>query len=139
MAFVAHDIALNVPLKDGSTRRANLEVALERYDSPAARRELLEGPQCPPHLGYLVEHARRLVGHSGVGMNGPAPLTWPALESYSRQQGWEFAPWEQDALMRLDVALRTPAPGAAEAPKPDGVESERAPRAPRARSPRARR
>jgi hypothetical protein len=106
IAYVEHEMRLNRTLPDGTTERANLEVALDRYGSAVARRLLLDGPQCPDHLRYLLEHATALVGRSGVGMDGAAPLTWSTLKDYQSETGWSFAPWEKEMIMAIDAALR---------------------------------
>jgi hypothetical protein len=110
MQYVAHETVLNAPLTNGSTVRADLEFALERYNSPRARRELLEGPECPECFAYLLPHAHALLGRSGMSESGFAPLKWTELTAYQQETVWTFSAWEKDALMRLDTALRTPPP-----------------------------
>lgn len=78
-------------------------------------RAQLEGPPCPESLAYLVGWAYELVGRSGVGMSGLAPLRYSEVEAWARVMGREVSPPEVEALMRLDRVLRSP-------PKDDGEE-----------------
>jgi len=110
MVYTAHEAGLDRVLPDGSTERENLEFALERYSSVVARALLIDGPKCPDSFAYLLRHARKLVGRSGVSMEGLTPLTYLTVESYCRVEGWEFSPWEVEALLALDSVLRNPPP-----------------------------
>jgi hypothetical protein len=129
MQYVAHETVLNAPLTNGSTVRADLEFALERYNSPRAHKMLREGPECPDGFAYLLAHAQALVGRSGISTSGLAPLKWTELTAYQQETGWIFSAWEKDALMRLDTALRTPPPEptkpAVEEPEDEGQPRRR--------------
>lgn len=40
-------------------------------------------------------------GRTGNGF-GPDPITWPAIDAWSRVTGTDLQPWEVRALIRLD-------------------------------------
>lgn len=67
----------------------------------------LEGPAYPACLGYLLDWAHELLGRSGVGMNGFAPLTYSTIRDWSVLTDRAIAPHEVHALMVLDRAMRT--------------------------------
>lgn len=72
-------------------------------------------------MEWLVGWAFRLVGRSGGGMEGLAPLSYQAVEAWARLMDVRLHPWEVDALMELDAAIRCPDPPAdeeQERPKP---------------------
>jgi hypothetical protein len=81
----------------------------------------LEDLECPEELEYLASWAFQLAGRSGVGMDGPAPLSYSQVEAWSRLLDIEVEPHEVAALMELDAAIRNPDPPAeekeAEAPR----------------------
>jgi len=88
--------------------RAHLERAAANGDLWA--RAELQGPACPEVVAYLVPWAYELVGRSGMGMNGLAPLRYSEIEAWSRLTGRVLVPMEVEALIRLDRVLRSPPP-----------------------------
>lgn len=61
-------------------------------------------------MGYLVEWAWQLLGRSGViGQTGAlAPLSPTVLRDWAAVRGHELDPFEAEALMHLDAAIRDP-------------------------------
>ena len=93
---------------DGSGYRATLELSAARGNAEARR--ALQEPECPEPVQYLVEWAYQLVGRSGEGMNGVAPLSYACVDAWSRLTGIEPTPDEVAALLVLDHAIRHPEP-----------------------------
>jgi hypothetical protein len=85
--------------------RSHLEV-LARH-SPVAR-AALEGPEGPEALDYLHEWAVSLLGRSGVGMDGYAPLGYATVAAWAQLMAITVAPHEVEALMMLDAVMRHP-------------------------------
>lgn len=106
MDVVRHDARLDAPLEHGGSRRATLELAASRGSQTAI--QALTRPEYPEPLEYLLEWSRELVGRSGVGMDGFAPLTWEAIDAWARRTGRNPTPDECNALMLLDGAFRHP-------------------------------
>lgn len=77
-----------------------------RGDANAERE--LTGPECPEEIRYLVDWSDELRGRSGVGMDGPAPLSFPAIESWARVLRIRPEPHEIRALLMLDDVMRNP-------------------------------
>jgi hypothetical protein len=50
----------------------------------------------------------QLFCRSGVDMNGPAPLSYATIESWSRLTGTKVEPHEVEALITLDSVMRNP-------------------------------
>jgi hypothetical protein len=67
----------------------------------------LHGPDRPRALGYLLDWLYQLHGRSGMGMDGPAPLSYGAIADWSRLTGNEPDADEVDALMELDMVMLT--------------------------------
>jgi len=79
-------------------------------DTPGAirARKLLELPEYPEELEYLVEWVYQLHGRSGVGMSTVAPLSYATVETWIRVMDIQFIePYHIEALMVLDAALLT--------------------------------
>lgn len=74
----------------------------------------MAGPERPDALEYLYRWALELVGRSGVGMAGLAPLTYGTVMDWAALTGRRPRPFEVEALMRLDAILRDPATGSEE-------------------------
>jgi hypothetical protein len=118
MLYAAHQSELDTPDKDGVTRRALLTERV-RKGIPGAQDVLDSGPQCPADLGYLYGYATELVGRSGVGMNGLAPLSYTTLRDWQALTGIALEPDEVTALMRLDSVIRNPPKETEVKPEPD--------------------
>lgn len=95
---------MNAKQKDGATLRDHAESSA-RGGSEAAIRALTE-PDFPDELGYLLTWAHSLVGRSGVGMAGLAPLSHAEVVAWAALTDSRPEPWEIDALMEIDAALR---------------------------------
>jgi hypothetical protein len=107
MQYCEHEAKLNVRRADGSTRRDEIMHMADRGDLLAAL-ELDEGPECPPGFEHLVDWSRELYGRSGVGMDGAAPLSFTTVRDWSALTGHSPSPWEIQALMAMDSAMRPP-------------------------------
>lgn len=68
----------------------------------------LTPPEYPESVEYLLGWSQELVGRSGSGMTGPAPLSWSTLDAWSRLTGRLLGSDECEALMVLDHAMRNP-------------------------------
>jgi hypothetical protein len=77
----------------------------------AAAIAALWGPQIPEELEYLRDWAYELVGRSGVGMGGAAPLSYTTIRDWALLTHRRPAAWEVDALIRLDAVIRHPDAG----------------------------
>ena len=94
-------------LKDGTTYRANLEVAA-RMGSVAARAELA-GPGLPIEAGYLWGWFVEL--NAGRSSNGFAanPISWAEIDAWARRTGTDPLPWEVRWIKVLDATwMREP-------------------------------
>jgi hypothetical protein len=106
MVYLAHESRLAKKDKDGVPYRAQLEASAKAGNVLAAKR--LVGPDFPVELDYLMDWSKELVGRSGVGMDGPAPLSWACLTAWSEATGNQVSSAEASALMLLDGAMRHP-------------------------------
>lgn len=106
MAYVRHEARLDLRNADGVAPRAALE--LRASQGAAGAIEALTPPEYPEGLSYLLGWLEELVGRSGVGMDGLAPLTWQTLDAWADRTGRHPTPEECTALMLLDGAYRHP-------------------------------
>ena len=79
-------------------------------------RQALDPPPYPEELAYLHEAAIALVGRSGVGMSGFAPVAYSEIVAYQQLTGRRFDEIERNALLTLDAVIRQPE--AAKKPEP---------------------
>lgn len=103
-----HHARLDQPRDDGTTAREHLQAAAARGNASAQAD--LDAHPYPELLLYLVGWAQELVGRSGVGMSGLAPLSYREVEAWSRLTGHRPSAGEVEALMALDSVLRHPEP-----------------------------
>ena len=97
--------------KPGATLREHYEAAVRRkHPSPEAVKALEPPCEYPECLAYLHGWSLELLGRSGVGMSGYAPLSYAELVSWALLTGRQVTPAEVDALMALDAVLRHPEP-----------------------------
>lgn len=116
MAYVAHQSAMAVVDKDGSTARdAYIAKAdrLRRRHGVNSREHAealaaIEGPPGPGALAYLLEWFNELFGRSGLNEQGFAPLTFTTVDAWARLTRRKPKPHEVDALMSLDAVKRHP-------------------------------
>ena len=59
-------------------------------------------------MEYLLTHAYAVHGRSGEGYSGFCRLSNREFVAYAERIGWEFEPWEADAVFALDHALIAP-------------------------------
>lgn len=104
MAYVRHEAALDKRDDKGVSLRATLELRAAQGSQQAIAD--LTPPDYPEHLAYLLGWSQELVGRSGVGMSGFAPLSWSELQAWARLTDRTPSPEECDALMALDAAFR---------------------------------
>lgn len=62
-------------------------------------------------MQHLVDWAYALLGRSGVGMDGAAPLSFREIEAWARLTGEQVEPYEAEAVTVLDAVLRYPETG----------------------------
>ena len=93
--------------------RRRLERQLDDGDTGVLKRlqsitEQLEGPPVPPALQYLKDWSDQLLGRSGVGMDGYAPLSPTVVRDWAYLKRLVVLPHEFDALVMLDDCRRNP-------------------------------
>jgi hypothetical protein len=118
MLYAAHQSELDHPDKDGVTRRALLTERV-RKGMPGAQELLESGPQLPKDMEHLYGYATELVGRSGMGQFGVAPLSYTTLRDWQALTGIALEPDEVTALMRLDSVIRNPPRETEVKPEPD--------------------
>lgn len=122
MHAVAHEARLNQPSNPqepkSPTHRTVWTTLAAKGDVRAVA--ALEEPAYPAHLEYLRQWSRALIGRSGIGMEGIAPLKPTEVLAWSVLSGHTPTPAEFDALLLLDAVRRDPsivsAPGVPRAP-----------------------
>jgi hypothetical protein len=92
--------------KDGTPVRKHLEAAARMGDASAV--EQLAGPECPDSMLYLVGWSYELYARSGVGMGGPAPLSYREIQAWADLTGNDPDFLEVSALIALDRVLLEP-------------------------------
>ena len=107
--------------QQGTTERDHLLFLANRGNVEA--QEALIGPECPSETVYLVEWAFRLFRRSGEGMNGALSLSYQTIDAWARLNDIEIRPWEVDALVLIDDAIRHP-----EEPKTEDVPKREVPK-----------
>jgi hypothetical protein len=115
LEYAAHEARMSVPNEDGVTLRSMQEERARR-GLPGAQ-EALDGPLFPTDLEYLYGYASELVGRSGHGMSGLAPVSNREIEAFERLHGITLEPFEVEAIYRLDGVMRNP-------PKEEEVKQE---------------
>jgi hypothetical protein len=107
MAYVRHEARLDRRDKEsGVTLRATLELRAAQGSSQAIAD--LASPAYPESLDYLLDWSYEVLGRSGVGMDGLAPLSWECLDAWARRTKRNPTRDECHALMQLDSAFRHP-------------------------------
>jgi hypothetical protein len=103
---VAHVARLEQHDEHGVPAREHLERAAANGSAWAM--DQLEPPPAPEALLYLVPWAYELLGRSGAGMNGVAPLSFGTIGEWARLTHRDVTPMEVHALLVLDRTLRQP-------------------------------
>lgn len=70
----------------------------------------LAGPEIPEEFAYLRDWTFELVGRSGVGMGGAAPLSYTTVRDWALLTHRRPSAWEVEVLIRLDAVVRNPGP-----------------------------
>lgn len=111
LAYAAHEGRMRAPAdKEGRvSARAALETMLERGGRAAeVAAQELAGPEVPEPLAYLWDWFVEMDRTRTSGVNGPDPLTYPIIESWSRLTGRSPSPLEVETILFLDVVVRHP-------------------------------
>jgi hypothetical protein len=103
VAYAKHFFGLAKREPDGSTLRAHYAKAAKKGIAPAI--EALREPRYPAALRYLWDWFMELHQHRGIGMNGPAALSWQDFDAWARLTGRKPTAWELGELSRLDNAF----------------------------------
>jgi len=105
-------VELDVPDKDGTTRRAHLtkaRTAIEKRTGVTPTggdfAPLDERPAVPACLAHLLPLFGELSAARGTGMNGPLAVSYSELEAYTRLMGIDIEPLEVQALRAMDTAF----------------------------------
>lgn len=107
-AAVAHNARMNKPAdKDGKfTVRAHL-AGLVRMGRRSPR--ILEEPDTPPEMDYLLSWYLELSRARTFGQFGPNPVTYHDIDAWARLTNRSLTPEEVNALLTLDgYALHPP-------------------------------
>jgi hypothetical protein len=109
LAYARHEARMRESVE--GTRhsvRAHLKAAADRGSVTAA--EELAGPELPEALGYLWDWFSELDGvRTFNGMNGhPEPITYQAIDAWSRLTGRGPTPEEVQALVLIDGVYLNP-------------------------------
>lgn len=96
-------------MPDGGTNREHLAKAARTARGPVAIRaaSALAGPPVPESVAYLREWLYQLVGRSGVGFDGAAPLSYGTIADWARLTGVNPTADDVAALFHLDHVLRS--------------------------------
>lgn len=99
--YAEHDFKLSLPDKNGTPRRAHLEIAQEQVGFP------LPELQYPCELPLVAEPVWEAYNslQSGRTNNGfgPNPLGWSEIAAWSSLTDVRLRPWEVKAIKRLDM------------------------------------
>jgi hypothetical protein len=99
--FAEHDFKLSITDKNGTSRRAHLEVAQASIPSPLPELQ----PPCELPLvaeGIWGAYNSLQCGRTSNGF-GPNPLGWAEIASWAALTNTRLRPWEVRALRRLDM------------------------------------
>lgn len=91
---------------DGVPYRKHLEMAAKRGFAPAIKE--LEGPYVPAYMEYIWGYFITLDRNRGEGMSGAQPITYEQIDAWNRLLDIQVKPYEVEALILLDLALRHP-------------------------------
>jgi hypothetical protein len=101
---VRHEAQLDAPVSAKKpklgTVRAHLSKLAERGNARAIA--LLEVPEPPEDLLYLVRYADELARGRRVGMNGPESIGWTDMHAWAVMTGRQLEPEEVHAVMLID-------------------------------------
>jgi hypothetical protein len=71
-----------------------------------AQAQLERTPEFPEEIGYLIAWAYQLVGRSGIGFSGVAPLSFSQIKDWADLMDiGELHPLEIEALLLFDAAI----------------------------------
>ena len=88
---------------DGATLREHYEALAERTGRTVA--EIAGLPDCPHGCELLWRDFMALSASRGSNGFAVLRLSWSEIEAYQRVNRISFAPWEIDAIRRLDSAF----------------------------------
>ena len=99
--WAEHQFKLNRPDKDGTTEREHLE-QVERQIG--RRPEALEPPtEFPMPLSHVWSAFITLSNSRTQGFSGPNPITYEQIKAWKELTETPIAPWEIEAIKRLDT------------------------------------
>lgn len=101
IAAAEHQFRLDAPDKTGHTARRAIRTLLERHPGRADLVEQITGPAFPTVLFYLYRWHSDLRRRCGGGM-GLSPISWEAMEAWSRVTRHRLTPWEAQIIGDLD-------------------------------------
>lgn len=88
---------------DGATLREHYEALAERSGRTVA--EIAGLSECPHGCELLWRDFMALSSTRGSNGFSVLRLSWAEIEAYQRLHGFRFAPWEIEAIRRLDSAF----------------------------------
>lgn len=99
-----HESKLSEQATEDTTAAAHLAVRARRGSVYAATE--LAGPESSEAITYLRGWFIELARTRGWSMTGPNPLTYENIESWARLTGRSPEPYEVEALLEIDAAVR---------------------------------
>lgn len=69
--------------------------------------QLEDQPPLPVYAEPVWNAFCELSETRSAGMSGPGPIAYSEIQSYQAAHGIRFAPWEIEAVRRLDQLFRT--------------------------------
>lgn len=101
VAFAKFEFELDKDV-DGATQREHLQALWER--SGVMPKTLANAPRCPSECRHLWNAFTDLRASVPSGF-GIGRISYSELDAYQRVTGSAFAPWEVDAIRRIDREL----------------------------------
>ena len=105
IAFAEATFRLEARNKEDHSHREELEGLLARARTDERRAEIeaeLAVPPFPRELGFLWQAFLRLSSRRGSTAFGPAAITWPDIDAFTRLSGLRLAAWEIELIEQLD-------------------------------------
>ena len=97
--FAEHQFKLNRPDQNGTTEREHLE----QVERQTGRRPIaLDGPDFPALVSHIWSAFIILSNSRTAGFSGPNPITYEQIKAWKELTETIIAPWEIEAIKRLD-------------------------------------
>jgi hypothetical protein len=97
--FAEHEFKLNIPDKDGISKRDHLE-QVERQTG--LRPKELDGPLFPELLAHIWSAFHVLNSARTVGFSGPNPITYGDIKAWMELTETPLTAFEVEAIRKLD-------------------------------------